>query len=190
MSAKTFGVPIETKRGRVSALKPIRGHDKLETQVFNLLQTTSLALLKEVKALDKIVASAAHSDRVCRRLMTIPGVGPITALTFRAAVDNPLRFKKSRDVAAYFGLTTRRYQSGNTDISGHISRLGDPSMRAVLYDAACTLLNNCKMQPALRRWGLDLAERKAFKVAAVACARKLACLMHRMWITQQDFRLE
>lgn len=187
MSAKTLGVPLESRRRRTKLVSK-RGQDPLQASLFEATYRASTGLMHEVKALDKIVLQAARADPICRRLMTIPGVGPITALTFRASVDDPFRFKTSRDVAAYFGLTARRFQSGQTDVSGHITRWGDPSVRAVLYEAACSLLNTCKSQPALRRWGLDLVRRKGFKVAAVACARKLACLMHRMWVTERDFQ--
>ncbi|MFZ2030973.1 MAG: IS110 family transposase [Vitreimonas sp.] len=144
-------------------------------------------LMAEYNALNQRVHSEANNDAVCRRLMTIPGVGPITALAFKAAVDDPTRFTSSRDLAAYFGLTPTRFQSGGVDVMRKISKRGDKSMRSLLYDAAHTLLVVCRTNAPLRVWALDLAKRKGAKLAKVATARKLCVIMHRMWVTGRDF---
>jgi transposase len=188
MTLKTFGVATEKKRRKlVGVTRTRRPVDAMLSRLCPIVLRTSDMMLTEVKALDKLVARLAADDPVCRRLMVLPGVGPITALTFRAAVDDPTRFQSSRMVAAYFGLTPRRYQSGQMDFRGGISKHGDPAVRTALYSAACVLLRLSKSQSALRSWGLELARRRGFKVAAVACARKLAVIMHRIWVTGEDF---
>jgi transposase len=113
--------------------------------------------------------------------MAIPGVGPICALSFRTAVDDPRRFKRSRDVGAYFGLTSKRWQSGSSiDIQGRISKAGDGDVRRALYEAASALLTRYEGKSALKSWGLKIA-RRCHKKAVVAVARKLAVIMHAMW---------
>ena len=112
--------------------------------------------------------------------MTIPGVGQLTALAFVAAIDEPERFRRSRDVGAYLGLVPRRYQSGEVDYDGHISRRGDRQVRGLLFEAATVILTRSSAESGLRQWGLKLRERVGFKRAAVAVARKLAVIMHAM----------
>lgn len=153
----------------------------------------SLAVITGMRAesarLDALVVRLAESDAVCRRLMTVPGVGPITAFAFRTAVDDPSRFTSSRTVAAYFGLTPKTYQSGETSYTGRISKRGDAEVRSLLYQSAGSLINICKTSWRLKVWAKDLAKRKGFKLAAIACARRLAVVLHRMWITETDFIL-
>ena len=120
--------------------------------------------------------------------MSTPGVGPLTALAFRATIDRPERFKKSRDVGAHLGLTPRRYQSGETDIQGRVSRCGDELARTALYEAAHSLLIRSKKWSALRAWGMKIAKHRGMARARVAVARKLATILHRMWIDDADFR--
>jgi len=146
-------------------------------------------LRDEGERLDAMVMKLADGDPVCRRLMTMPGVGPVTAFSFRCAVDDPYRFSSSRTVAAHFGLTPRTYQSGESSYTGHISRRGDSEVRSLLYQSAACVLNISKSPWRLRLWGKELAKRKGFKVAAVACARRMAVILHRMWITERDFQL-
>jgi transposase len=120
-------------------------------------------------------------DELCRRFMGIPGVGPVTALAF-TAVGDPTRFKRSRDVAAYFGLTSKRWQSGTSiDIQGRISKAGDPDVRRSLYEAAAVLLKRFRGRDKVKTWGLLIAKRSCHDKAAVAVARKLAVIMHAMW---------
>src|ERR1700710_2046910 len=113
-------------------------------------------------------------------LISLPGVGAITATAYLAAVEDPDNFKKSRSVGAWLGLTTRRYQSGEVDYDGHISRRGDRHLRGLLYEAATVILTRTSAESALRAWGLKLRERIGFKRAAVAVARKLAVMMRAM----------
>jgi len=139
--------------------------------------------------LDRRVKSAARNDPVCLLLMTTPGVGPITALTFKAAVDDPARFRSSRIVGAHFGLTPRRFQSGEKDQTGHISRAGDADVRAALYSAASSLLMRTKTPSHLKTWGMRLVKKRGRRRATVALARKLAVILHRMWVDGTEFRL-
>jgi transposase len=112
--------------------------------------------------------------------MSIPGVGVVTATSFATAIEDPDNFKKSRSVGAWLGLTTRRYQSGEVDYDGHISRRGDTHVRSLLYEAATVILTRSTAESTLRTWGLALRERVGLKRAAVAVARKLAVTMHAM----------
>jgi transposase len=187
MTLKSFGGCVEKKAGKITIKRTTLPHDHLMSRLFLTTARASDALMSEAEILDKMAVRMARADPICRRLMTVPGVGPITALTFRAGVDDPKRFKSSRDVAAHFGLTPRRFQSGQADFYGHISRMGDGAVRTALYQSARVLLTNSKSGSALRLWALKLAAKKPFKVAAVACARKLAVVMHRMWVTGRDF---
>ncbi len=122
-----------------------------------------------------------------RRSMTVPGIGPITALAFYAAVDDPTRFRRSRSVGAYLGLTPRRHASGEIDWTGRISKCGDAMVRTYLFEAAGVLLTRVPHWCALKAWGLRLAKRSGFKKAKVAVVRKLAVILHRMWRDGTDF---
>jgi transposase len=136
------------------------------------------------------VKALAHSDQICRLFMTAPGVGYIAALTFKSAVDDPCRFKRSKTVAAHFGLTPRRYQSGERDNPGHISKAGDTEVRAALYAAANIIMTRSSKTSTLKAWGNRLARSKGRKRALVAVARKLAVILHTMWIDGTEFCLK
>lgn len=147
-----------------------------------------VVLYQAYRELDRRVKQAASRDETCLRFMAIPGVGPIAALTFRAAVDDPKRFRSSRTVAAHFGLTPRRYQSGEMDNPGRISKAGDPDVRAALYSAANAMMTRSVAGSEIKSWGLRLMRRKGRRRAVVAVARKLAVIMHRMWVDDTEFR--
>ena len=123
-------------------------------------------------------------------MRTVPGVGPIAALTYKAAVDGPARFQQSRTVAAHFGLTPRRYQSGEQDNLGRISKAGDRDVRSTLYAAANALLMRTMAGSQIKSWGMRLMRTKGRRRAVVAVARKLAVLLHRMWADGTEFRSE
>jgi len=146
-----------------------------------------LVLYKTYLKLDNQVKALVREDPVCQRLMTVPGVGAITALTFKAAVDDPARFRSSRTVAAHFGLTPRRFQSGEVDNPGRISKAGDPDVRAALYIAAHSLVVRSSEWSSLKIWGLSLMKTKGHRRAVIAVARKLAVILHKMWIDGTDF---
>jgi transposase len=139
------------------------------------------ALLAQREALHRMVLQTVREEEVCRRMMTVPGVGPITALAFRATVDQAERFTRSRDVGAHFGLTPRRYQSGETDRSGTITKTGDALTRHALYEAATSMLVHATKPSSLRHWALAIAKRRGLQKARVALARRLAVVLHRMW---------
>lgn len=146
-------------------------------------------LFETFTELDRRVKRAAREDTICRRFMTVPGVGEITALSFKAAVDDPTRFKSSRTVGAHFGLTPRRFQSGETDNPGRISHAGDADVRATLYAAANAILMRSITWSSLKAWGVRLMKTKGRRRAIVAVARKIAVVLHRMWADGTDFRL-
>jgi transposase len=134
------------------------------------------------------LAAQAAADPVAARLMTAPGVGPITALVFKTSIEDPHRFARGEDAGAFAGLAPRRNQSGERDHKGRISKAGDPMLRSALYEAANSLLGRVKRPCALQAWGKRLAEIKGPKRARVAVARKLAILLHRLWLSQTEFR--
>jgi hypothetical protein len=129
-----------------------------------------------------------HADAVCRRLMTVPGVGALVAVTFRSAVDDPQRFATSKAVGAHFGLTPKKYQSGETDVTGAVSKVGDALVRTALYEAAHIMLTRAVRFSGLKRWAMNVATRRGMKRAKVALARKLAVVLHAMWRDGTDFR--
>ena len=145
------------------------------------------ALERQIDDLDRKVMAMARREPVVRRLMTVPGVGPITALCYFATIDDPSRFKQSRNVGAYLGLTTRRYASGEIDRTGRISKCGDAMMRSYLYEAANVLLTRVAKWSALKAWGMRVAKRSSLAKAKVAVARKLAVILHRMWVNGTEF---
>ncbi len=131
---------------------------------------------------------AVREDDVCGRLMTIPGVGPVVAMTYRSAIDRPERFARSKAVGAHFGLTPKKYQSGEIDRTGRISKVGDAMARTALYEAANVMLTRAVRFSPLKAWALRVAGRHGMKKAKVALARKLAVVMHRMWLDGTTFR--
>jgi transposase len=161
--------------------------DKTLASALIPLLDARLVLYKTYLKLDNQAKSLVREDPVCQRLMSVPGVGAITALTFKAAVDDPTRFKSSRTVAAHFGLTPRRFQSGETDNPGHISKAGDPDVRSALYVAAHSLVVRSTEFSSLKVWGLQLVKTKGHRRAVTAVARKLAVILHRIWMDDTNF---
>ena len=144
-------------------------------------------LLATVRDYDRTLRRWAREDAICRRLMTTPGVGVLTALSFRATVDQPARFRRGPSVAAAFGLTPRIDQSGEQERHGAITKAGDRMMRSLLFEAANALLSRTRRSCALKRWGLALAKRRGMNRARVAVARRLAIILHRMWRDGTEF---
>jgi transposase len=134
------------------------------------------------------VLAIVRADNVCRRLMTVPGVGALVAVTFKATVDDPARFTSSKAMGAHFGLTPKKYQSGETDVTGGVSKVGDAMVRNALYEAANVLLSRTTRFSTLKRWTLDVARRCGVKQVKVALARRLATVLHRMWVDGSVFR--
>jgi transposase len=145
-------------------------------------------LREQIAVLHKRLLAIVRGDDVCRRLMTIPGVGPVVALSFRATVDVPARFKNSKAIGAALGLTPRQNQSGEIDRMGGISKCGDGMMRAMLYEAALVMLTRSVKWSWLKAWAMKIAKQRGLKRATVALARRLAVIMHRMWVDGTEFR--
>ena len=145
-------------------------------------------LREQIGILHRRLLAIVRDDAVCRRLMTVPGVGPVVALTYRATVDVPSRFRNSKAVGAVFGLTPCKHQSGESDHTGGISRCGDEMMRAMLYEAAQILLVRSTKWSWLKAWAMQVARRRGLKKAIVALARRLAVIMHRIWVDGTEFR--
>ena len=180
---KTFGLVVPKGKGgafekNVRAL--LDGEEAIAAVVLPLLDVWRTARSRAA-VLDRELVTSTRASADCRLLMTMPGIGAVTAASFVATVERPESFASSRDVGAWLGLTPRRYQSGEVDYEGHISRRGDRHLRALLYEAATILLTRIRGDSALRRWGLALKKRLGFKRAAVAVARKMAVVLHAMW---------
>src|SRR5271169_6038383 len=145
-------------------------------------------LREQIGILHRRLLAIVRDDGVCRRLMTVPGVGPVVALTFRATIDVPARFRTSKSVGAVFGLTPAKYQSGEIDRSGRISRCGDEMMRTMLYEAAQSMLFHSTRWSWLKAWAMKIARRRGIKKAIVALARRLAVIMPRIGVDGTEFR--
>ncbi len=185
-----FGLKVgPTSRGRfqMRIRELVDGHAILETASDAILAARA-ALEAEFKRLHRALLALVRDDPVCRQLMSVPGVGAITAITFKSAVDDPLRFKHSRDVGPHFGLTPKKYQSGELDVTGSITKRGDRMVRTALYEAASVMLTRTVRFSALKAWGMAVARRRGSRKAKVALARKLGAILHRMWIDGTDFR--
>lgn len=189
---KTFGIvlPVHSGVPFASLVEECLTDDR--QRPYDAILRSQLAVYRSLKEqtskLDRQLATLARHSPVARLLRTIPGVGIITALAFIATIDDPKKFAKSATVGAYIGLTPRRYQSGETDYDGRISKCGDRLLRTYLYEAANALLTRNEKWSALKAWGLRLAKRNGMKKAKVAVARKLAVTMHAMWLTGETFR--
>jgi transposase len=187
---KNLGLVIGRAKLNVFAKRAeelIEGRPELMAAVRPLLDARN-AIEQQVDDLDRKVMRLARNNAQVRRFMTAPGVGPITALCFLATIDDPTRFKRSRSVGAYVGLTTRRYASGEIDWTGRISKCGDAMLRSYLYEAANVLLTRVAKWSTLKAWGIRLAKRSGLRKAKVAVARKLAVILHRMWIEGTEFK--
>jgi transposase len=185
-----FGLKLgEVSKGRFAARvrELVAGQPMLERVVEPMLRARE-ALRTEYQVLHRAMLAIVRGDAVCRRLMTVPGVGALVAITFTTAVDDPARFRRSRAVGAHFGLTPKKYQSGETGVTGGISRAGDAMVRTALYEAANVMLTRTRRFSALERWGLEVARRRGVKRARVALARKLATVLHRLWVDGSSFR--
>ena len=185
-----FGLKVGkvTDKGFEARIRKLAsGHAMLE-QIAEAMLAARATLLEQFNKLHKAVLDIVRHDEVCRRFMTTPSVGAIVAITYKSALDDPNRIKKSRNAGPLFGLTPKRYQSGETDVTGGISRVGDAMVRTALYEAANALLSRVTRFSALKRWGLQVAKRRGLKRAKVAVARKLAVILHRMWLDGTTFR--
>jgi transposase len=186
---KTFGLVVPKGSGLVfeTNVRNLLGSNvDLEQIILPLLEAWRSIRGRAAQLDRQLVAMARQSD-ACQVLKSIPGVGAVTSASFVAAIEDPKNFQTSRSVGAWLGLTTRRYQSGEVDYDGHISRRGDSHLRGLLYEAATVILTRAHADSSLRAWGMKLREKVGFKRAAVAVARKLSVIMHRMLITGEIF---
>ncbi|MCB2186197.1 MAG: IS110 family transposase [Deltaproteobacteria bacterium] len=187
---KTFGLVV----GKVSGQAFIQRVQELTNDNNELGLTVSSLVIsleriaEQILVMESRIKKRAREDEVCRRLMTVPGVGPMTALAFISVIDDPGRFPKSSSVGAYLGLTPRRYQSGEVDRNGRISKCGDKLLRYHLFEAATTLLTRVAKWSRVKAWAMGIAKRRGSKKAKVALARKLAVIMHRIWLDGANFR--
>src|SRR5512147_1206923 len=145
-------------------------------------------LREQIAVLHRRLLAIVRDDEVCQRLMTVPGVGPVVALTYRATIDVPARFKNSKAVGAVFGLTPCKHQSGEINRTGAISKCGDEMMRVMLYEAAQSMLTRTVKWSWLKAWAMKIARHRGLKKAIVALARRLAVIMHRIWVDGTEFR--
>jgi transposase len=185
-----FGLKLgEVSKGRFAArVRDLAaGHPVLEPIAEAMLRARD-ALRQEFAKLHRAMLTIVRTDPICRQLMTVPGVGAVIAVTFTSAVDDPRRFAKSAALGAHFGLTPKKYQSGERDVTGAISKTGDGLVRAALYEAAHIMLTRTVRFSALKHWAMAVAKRRGIKRAKVALARKLAVVMHAMWRDGTAFR--
>jgi transposase len=187
---RNFGLKVGVVGGsryeaRVREL--VAGFPRLAAIVEPLLSVRRV-MRQQFAVLHKMLLDMVRGDPVCRRLMTAPGVGAVVALTYRATVDQPQRFVHSRAVGAHVGLTPKRYQSGEIDYDGGVSKCGDALLRTMLYEAAHSLLTHSRQWSWLKAWGIRVAQRRGMRRAVVAVARRLAVVLHRMWVDGSEFR--
>lgn len=185
-----FGLKVGAiSRGRfdLRIRELVEGQTILETVVGSMLRART-ALQEEFARLHRALLALVRADPVCRQLMSVPGVGAIVAITFKSGIDDPTRFRRSRDIGPHFGLTPRKYQSGELDVTGSITKIGDRMVRTALYEAASVMLTRTVRMSPLKSWALGVAKRRGTKKARVALARKLGVILHRMWIDGTSFR--
>ena len=187
---RNFGLKVGTvsTRGYEARIRElVEDFPKLAAIVEPLL-TVRRVMREQFAILHKMLLDTVRHDPICQHLMTAPGVGAVVALTYRAAIDQPQRFVHSRAVGAHVGLTPKRYQSGEVDYDGRISKCGDAMLRTMLYEAAQSLLTNSRKWSWLKSWGMRVAQRRGMRRAIVAVARRLAVILHRMWVDGTEFR--
>lgn len=157
-------------------------------EIMETLLAARQKLRETFMALHRKLLSIVRDNEACRRLMTIPGVGPVTSLAFISTIDVPACFRNSRAVGPVLGLTPVLHQSGESNRVGRVSLCGDGMMRALLYEAAQVMLSRVKKWSWLKTWAMNVAKRRGRQKAIVALARRLAVIMHRMWSDGTEFR--
>ena len=187
---KTFGLLPGTMRGlpfdrKVEAL--LEGRFDIALIVRPMLVAWR-QLRVQVAAFDKAIRAIVRSSAASRLLMSVPGIGVLSALAYVSTVEDPSRFSRSRSVGAHLGLTPRQYQSGEVDRSGRISRCGDALTRTLMYEAAGVILTRLKKESSLRDWAAAIARRSGPGKARVALARKLSVVLHSIWRSGEPFR--
>lgn len=179
---------VVTRTGFEARVRELCAGQAMLEQIAEAMLAARAALRKEYSKLHKAMLALVRRDEICRRLMSAPRVGPLVSITFKTAIDDPARIRKSKAVGALLGLTPRKYQSGETDVTGGVSCVGDEMARTALYEAANAVLSRVTRFSALKRWGMDVAKRRGTKRAKVALARKIGVILHRMWVEGTSFR--
>jgi len=179
--------PISRGRFDLRVRGLVTGQPTLE-EVIGAMLAARAALETEFKRLHRALLGLVRDDPVCRQLMSVPGVGAIVAITFKSGVDDPARFRRSRDVGPHFGLTPKKYQSGELDVTGSITKVGDRMVHTALYEAASVMLTRAVRFSGLKAWAMAVAKRRGMRKAKVALARKLGVILHRMWVDGTSFR--
>jgi transposase len=187
---KTFGRLVGSAFGMRFAdrVRELIEDDPMLKTVIEALLAVWESSRRQSEALARQIRQQARQRQDCRLLMSMPGIGPVNALSYVSTIEDPARFRHSADVGAYLGLTPKRYQSGEVDRAGRISKCGDGLVRSYLFEAANVLLTRIQRWSALKAWGTRLAKRVGFKKAKVAVARKMAVILHRMLVTGETFR--
>ena len=187
---KTYGIRLgpTTDSNFVKKVRAVLPESRIiAKEGIEILLNQFESLYENLKKMTTRVEMLARQDEDIKLLTTIPGVGTITAMTFKAEIDDPKRFKNSRAVGAYLGMTPKQYSSGETKRLGRISKCGSPEVRGLLNEAAVVLLTRSEKWSKLKAWGLKIARKHGFKSACMAVARKLAVIMHRMWLDRTTF---
>ena len=179
---------VVTRKGFEARVRELSAGQAMLERVTSAMLEARAALWREFEQLHREMLRIVRDDEICRRLMSTPGVGPLVAITFKSAIDDPGRIAKSKTIGALFGLVPKKYQSGERDVSGGITRTGDESVRTALYEAANVMLTRTTRFSSLKRWALEVAKRRGLKRARVALARKLGVVLHRIWIDGTTFR--
>ena len=189
-SLHLFGIKLGSTKRRTfrTRVRDLTASMPRVAAILDLLLDAHAAMLMSLDKLNRMMLGIAREHEVCRRLMTVPGVGAVVALTYIATVEDPARFRKSRSVGAILGLVPRKYQSGETDRNGRITKTGDAEARSALFEAAHVMLHRVKRWSGLKAWATRVAKRQGNKRATVALARKMAVVMHRMWVDGSKFR--
>ena len=189
---KTFGMVLGGGKGRrfEAMVRERIAENPMLTTIIEPMLVVLLTTREQLAVFERLVRRRARVDHDVRRLMTVPGVGAVIALAYTTTIEDPTRFKRSSSVAAYLGLTPRRFQSGEMDRAGHISRCGDAMLRTYLYEAANVMLRRSTQPSQLSIWGRALSERIGARKSLVAVARKLAVVLHSMWRHRMEFRFE
>lgn len=187
---KTYGIRLGSvgpKRFNETVKHRIQDLDHLVRQTIEEMLEIFDMLDQKIDRLDGELLKIAHNDKDVRLLMTTQGIGPITALTYKAEIFDPSRFSNSRVVGAYLGMTPTQYSSGEMQKQGRISKCGSNELRSLLTEAAVVILTRSKRWSKLKAWGLKLMRKKGIKKASLAVGRKLAVIMHRMLVDQKEF---
>jgi transposase len=186
---KIYGlkIPAKSQKFILKVREAIANLSRINIRAIESTLDSLESVQRSIDDLDDIIEEYCRNDEDCRLLMTIPGVGVITAITYKSGLDDPNRFTDSETVGAYMGLTPRQYASGEINRQGSISKMGSKDVRTSLYEAAQSLLIVSKKKSKIKSWGMKIMKKKGAKKAIVAVARKLAVVMHRMLISRREF---